>query len=423
MMVILTENYPFVKYYKKINLLLICLLLFFLPFIFWPAAEIPYEIPRVWFFQRGIEIISLLILIQFLIFFLKRQKKSEDLSLNSVDFPLIINLLVFLFLIIFSSIFGVDFPKSLVGNYYRGDGLFTLFHLIAFSLIIGLFFKKEWKNFITGSIVVGSFFLSLWVVHLGIRLHFLKDNSVFHWQKAIGGSFGQPNFLGGYLAVASPFSFYLFSSGKKIFWRTAFIFLILIEFLALLLTFSWGGILVFFLSIFLWLFFKAKNFWQKRMIFSLFLIFFLAFSFFYFQNEKKTDFVFEGRRRIFYKVFLGALKRPIFGWGLANVDYAFESVDWPIKVEKDVYVDKAHSHLLEIFTTIGLAGLTVYLLFLINILKKILKKIKKEKENQKNFWQAIFIVFIIFVFHSQTNVISIAEEVLFWLVAGLTIKE
>jgi O-antigen ligase len=139
--------------------------------------------------------------------------------------------------------------------------------------------------------------------------------------------------------------------------------------------------------------------------------------------NRNSGFLPEGRPRILTKVFLGALNRPILGWGWANVDYAFKKVPYPIYFQNDIYLDKAHSHLLEIFTTTGFIGLAIYLTIICYLLKIIWRKIKYYavmKDQESIYWQqTLFLVLLLFLFHSQTNVISIAEEIYFWLVAGI----
>lgn len=128
---------------------------------------------------------------------------------------------------------------------------------------------------------------------------------------------------------------------------------------------------------------------------------------------------FQDRERIYRKVFIGALKRPVFGWGWANVDYAFESNDWPIKVYHDVYVDKAHSEILEVLVTTGIPGLLIYLSLLIIFVKELIVKYKKSRDKLWNF--TLISGVVLYLFHSQTNVISIMEEIVFWLILGIAL--
>ena len=103
----------------------------------------------------------------------------------------------------------------------------------------------------------------------------------------------------------------------------------------------------------------------KKLVSIIAILSFVLLFFLYFKQAKSLGFVAEGRERIIRKILLGVAKKPIIGWGWANVDYAFEEGIWPIKLEHEVYVDKAHSMFLEILTTTGIIGLSVYIFLLI----------------------------------------------------------
>lgn len=86
---------------------------------------------------------------------------------------------------------------------------------------------------------------------------------------------------------------------------------------------------------------------------------------------------------------------------------AVESVSWPVKAFPDVYVDKAHSNLLEILVTTGIFGFLIFLAIIFRALDQLFGK------------KVLLVVFLLFLFHSQTNVISINEELIFWLILGI----
>ena len=107
------------------------------------------------------------------------------------------------------------------------------------------------------------------------------------------------------------------------------------------------------------------------------------------------------------------------GYGWANVDYAFETGGWPMRFNNDVYVDKAHSEILEVLVTTGIPGLLIYLSFLSFFLNGLITKYQKSNNKLWNF--TLISGVVLYLFHSQTNVISIVEEIVFWLILGLTL--
>jgi O-antigen ligase len=205
--------------------------------------------------------------------------------------------------------------------------------------------------------------------------------------------------------ICLPFSAFLLIRAKnkneKIFWALAFT----IQIAAILLTFSRAGILGILLFVLGWLFLHKKLPWIVGFL-SLGLL--LTASLLYLRQNPQQSSP-EERLRIITKGIMAFEKRPIFGWGWANFDYAFESVSWPIKFQHDVYVDKAHSTILEILTATGLGGLAIYLTIVGRLAKQLWQKKSK----------VLFLTLLLFLFHSQTNVISIAEELIFWLILGI----
>lgn len=109
------------------------------------------------------------------------------------------------------------------------------------------------------------------------------------------------------------------------------------------------------------------------------------------------------------------------GYGWANVDYAFEEIEWPLSTTDDIYLDKAHSEILETLVTTGVVGLVIYLVIVVFLLKKSIKNMIQSKNGVWEF--TILSVLILYLFHSQTNIISIAEQMFFWFVVGINLKK
>lgn len=335
------------------------------PFVF-------HELPRVWFIQRWIEVLVLI----GLIVFIKCPKKQV------IDTKILAAVIGFFMTAVMASILGVDWPRSLWGNYYRGDGLITLAHFMALWLISLLLPPRPGK--VLAAIGTGSLLVSGWVLINYFRLLILHQ-SVPNWQGVVGVSFNQPVFLAGYLAVALPAV-----SGR---WR-------IFPILAIILTRAWGGYLGILLL-------AARKI--PRLAGGLILLVMLAALI-----GRVGDYVKSGRwaknaearERIVMKGLLAWQKRPVFGWGWANFDQAFQSVNWPEKYNTDIYVDKAHSGLLEVLVTTGIVGLGFYLAMIILMLKRL-----------SGYYLLMLVIWLV---HSQTNVISVSEELLFWILLGVS---
>jgi O-antigen ligase len=355
----------------------------------------------VWLFNRWVEVI----VISGLIF------SAPTIKKNKLDTLIIILLTLFLSTTLLTSLMGVDIQKSFLGNYYRSDGLLTLFHLASLFFFVVLFVKDKWLRPILISISVSAIGISLWVLIDAFRFYILNNVSIYNWEGALAVSFGNPNFLSGFLLIALPFTAYLIYVEKKKYYYSGLI----IQISAMLLTFARAGIFGILIFFSLWYFMSKK---VKPAIMVIVATVFIFSAIFIFRNDTMYEsgvLVSESRQRIYTKGYLSFLKRPITGWGWANFDYAFDSIDWPLRVENDVYVDKAHSALLEVLVTSGLFGLVFYLAF-------VGKSIKLLKDRKNVVSKYLLMSLVLFLFHSQINVISVSEEIIFWIITGVSAK-
>lgn len=396
-----------VKPYSKLARLLFFCGFILLPIIYWPFARIPYEIPKVDLFLLWAEVITALSLI----FYARTRSHSPKLT------PVLL-VLGLISVSIISSIFGTDLTKSFWGNYYRHDGLFTLFHLAGIFFFLALFWDRNWFHSLFYSIVLGAIINSGWILFDGIRLFILGKQSVPNWEGAIGASFGQPNFAAGYLLITLPLCYWLYHTVKK---RTRFLILLLflLQLLAIFLTQSLAASVGIILCLLLF-YLVRKHISGKIAWMSVFILVSLLGVFAFLYRERNSGFQPEGRPRIYTKILLGAMRKPLLGWGWANVDYAFNEIPYPMRFEHDIYVDKAHSSILEMFAATGLIGLTIYLALIVYLLQALFRYSFWGENRERLLFQTLLMVFILYLFHSQTNVISIAEELFFWVILGIT---
>ena len=376
-----------------------------LPLFYWPSAPIPYELPKVYFVDRWIEMLVVLGVVTNL----------NRLQKEKLDMLLIILVGSFLIIAATSSYLGVNFQKSIFGNHYRSDGLITLSHLVGLFLTVLVFVKKDWIKDIAFSISLGAFLVSIWALFDSFKLYVLNVISVPNWDGAIGVSFGNPNFLAGYLVVTLPFTAYVinyFERPKKLLY-----FVFITQIVAILATRALAGILGVLVFFFLLLFFQKTRYHKIFLSLTMVLLSMVSFVFISQIKDQRIDRLFaaEGRERIIRKGLLAFEKRPILGWGWANFDYAFDSVVWPVRLDHDVYVDKAHSLFLEILVSTGIIGFIFYSATIFRSFTNLLK--------MKDFQNPLIYVLILFLVHSQTNIISIGEEIIFWTVLGISAKK
>jgi O-antigen ligase len=380
--------------------------LFTLPLFYWAGFPIPYEVPKVILFYCWVELLVVVVLFNI-----------RKIRRKSLDMPLLVFLLVFVGVVLLASLFGLDFEKSFVGNYFRMDGIVTLISLIVFSLITSFYLNPEFLRKVFSTVLISSTITSLVFLFNLYKLAVLKS-PIPNFEGVPGISFGNPVFLSGFLVVTLPYIYWMVINNKRL-KKILFLTCLLIQIIAILLTETWGGmagILLFLILVFLFSEYKYKTMAS--------LIFTLCFSvsiYLYFINQSNLQkassniLIAESRQRILIKGLLAFKKKPILGWGWANFDYAFKSVDYPIHIENDKYVDKAHSNLVEILVTTGILGFTIYIL----IIGRLLTIYKRRGDE---FSKILLMSLIIYLFHSQTNVISISEEIIFWIILANALK-
>lgn len=360
------------KHYRIIINGLFFLGILVMPFIWWPWAPVTHELPRVWFFCRFVEVLAI-VSIGF----------QKYMPAHKLHMRLVYMVAGFFGVSVLSSALGVDIAKSIAGNYWRGDGLVTLGHFIGFSLLVALWWSRQLQKMVLWALGISVVGIAVWAT---VRL--------------TGVSFGQPNFLAGWLLVAGASVVSNLAN-----WKHSIGFLVL-TFLGIFIARSWATLLLFGGYV-------ATLFPKLRIVA---IVVVLVGAMWWVQKSETFSWlgpqgvVYEGRERIFRKIWGGVVQRPVFGWGWANVDYAFESNDWPFPVTQDVYVDKAHSSILEVLATTGVIGFVVYLLMVFQTGWNL----------RRTRW---LIPFVLFVLHAQTNVVGVGQEILFWLFVGIAIVD
>ncbi len=352
--------------------LLINVMLFIVPFVFAPWSERVFEIPRVIFFTYFVDI--LLVLAVARLRFIKPRK---------FDISIIVLVVLFVIWSTFTALIGVDSSKSFLGNAYRLDGLLTLYSLCIYFFVIVLYWRRDWTSKVLHTYSYSSVILGAWSI-----IEFIHHPNI---EPSL--SFGHKAFLASYLCVTLPFL-------KK--WQ------IPIVSIAILTTRTMSGII----GLLFFVLFKILNYLrysQKKIIVLTTCLSIILASMFLMVREPQRS-LFDNRERIFMKAVAGFSQRPIVGWGWANFDYIFRSVDWPIHFQSDIIVDKAHSSILEVLTTTGIVGFILYA----SVFLMLLSKLCSDPSNHQMI-SAVIIYMII----AQTNIGSITQDIFYWTMLGI----
>jgi len=151
--------------------------------------------------------------ILFAVWYFTNRKAAKDVIENNWRFfknPLYIATILFILLMLVSTIFAVDWYKAFFGDVERGEGMLGIFHFYAFFVAALLVFDKDdWATFFRFSLVTGAILL---VDSIGE----LSSGEFIRAQSFVGN----PTFLAGYfLFVSFAAMIAFFTSRRRPYWR------------------------------------------------------------------------------------------------------------------------------------------------------------------------------------------------------------
>lgn len=339
----------------------------------------PYEVPKaifVWIWALGVAGMTIL-----------RQRQNQALSRPGIR---IIAALLMLFIwVVISSTMNNSLATSVYGNPYRADGLVTILALTMLSLSVAARSAKWWE---IGTRWCGWGGLSVAVIAI-LQLSLGKE---------IVGTFGNTNILAGYLVVTLPMV------GKLGKWA------MMISIIAILATGSWGGWLG--LAIYGLVSTKLETKYKIWIgiaaVGAAVLGSYLALE----QRLQQDEIVAERRERILTKAGIAVWQKPLWGWGWANFEQAFQEVDWPFHFEHEAYVDRAHAQLAEV----GVAGGVPALILYGYVVMASLVQLGQAKDPTDRVWITSLMLYLVV---SQTNVTSVMTELMLYLAVGKAIGQ
>lgn len=327
----------------------------------------PFVFPKAIYFRILVEIMFGLYLILCLINKDYRPKKT----------PLFFALCSLFLVLFLSSLFGVDFQRSMWGNHERMSGWFTLIHFGAFFLVVSQVFRAwpEWRWLLRWSLV-----LSLAVGLTGLNF-LLSDNSIM--KIGGGGSLGNQIYLANFVLFHVFIAWLLFRKEEKNIWKIFAAVIGISEILIMIYNGKRGpflGLLAgLFVGVLLYSLLSRARKWRMAGIGLIGLA--IIFSILVFVNRQSTfvqkipmvgslvNISFKSgtgeTRAIAWEIAYKAWKeRPVFGWGVENFYYAFNKFYNPRSLEHGYYetwFDRSHNIFLDYLSTSGILGFLAYL--------------------------------------------------------------
>jgi len=368
--------------------------------------------------------------------------------------PLDMPILAFLIISLAATIMGVHPYMSLLGEYKRYDGLISSFnYIIIYYLSVNFLRERKYHKRTIASITLAG----VLVAGCGILQSYKID--LTRWESGVISTFGNPNFLGGYLAMVFflPLTLFLLTSPKKksLIKKIIFLGLSLSSFILIYKCFSLlghrGGALGVGAGILLFGILIGKHFLLKMKIrFAvIFVVMCIATGIFYLggksdliqkftstvtvaKEEGKAiptlKFASTAETRVYiWQTGLRIIKEhPFLGVGpdaLRLVSTQYEKIEF-IRTEggRNCLIDKVHNEILDMAITRGLLGLAAYFWLIILFFKFAYKSYSLIKEENKILLVGVLGAITSYLVQNEVGFGIIGTSSLFWLLLGMAIS-
>jgi len=355
---------------------------------------------------------------------------------SSLRHPLVIALAAFTGFLILTMFTGVDWYRSFWSTEERMTGLFTMFHLYVWFLMVVSIFRtqKEWRRLILLSIGVSGI-VSLY--------GFAGWN-----QERVFSTIGNATFFAEYIMLHIFLILYILFLEKKyikIFYLGLFL-LLLLDIYQIFSAGSRGTVMALGVGGMMVLFAGVGTLKKTRAFFLLsmggvFLLILGSILFFNLSLQGKQwaniHLPFAAKRIVFFEsytnnpllgrpemwriAFEGWKEKPIFGWGLENYPYIFQKYyERPLPGDEESYSDRSHNQLIDTLALTGIVGFASSLFLGGIILYLIYQSWKKRQVDDNGLRYAVLGGFFIAYFiQSLTIFDSPTGLILFYIALGL----
>lgn len=373
-----------------------------------------YEQIKVLFFILSISLIGFI--------WLLNKPKIEWNKINIVS-------LLFILILLLTSVLGADFKISLLGNppYFQGWIIYAYLWLFSLMVADSKIKSDKWRGILTYSaIITGVLVIKDWF------LINILNSPIPTYAGRVASNFGQPNFYAGFLLLALPF---ILSLKNKLGWAG-----VLVSIIAILISGSRIAIVLLLFLLVFWFLLKTKS---KKWIFGgLGILGLLLGLVLFFSVQWSTGLVWQeviepfnlrskafanpadSVEKRFYIWPLGwelISQKPFAGWGLENISKVFDNyfiINKHVLFEetlqpssvlirlKDLNLDRTHNFSLDLLLSSGILGFALWGALVCLLIKKV----------QNRVLLASLILYVVWVqFQNQ----SIVHLIYFWLLTGL----
>lgn len=407
---------------KKIINFSIILLCLIIPVAFYPKLENVFELFK-------ITILRIVVLVIFSLYlFISVYMREIKIPKNPVLFPIVLYLLT----VVFST--AISYQKFT--SYNEAINIFTYF---IFLFLVISFYEKEKNILISTAISFSSAVVSLYALLQHLKIDFIEWDSPLVYTRSTS-TLGNPDFVSAYLSIVLPVVLSFLIIQKNKFFKSLLFLNFVLNFTALLFTYSRGGWItfVFVMAIFFYLLEKEKLRENISYILGLFLcivaISTAGVSRKVLIDNKVTDISgriksivdlnypsFSIRRHLWHDALLMIREKPLLGWGpdtFTSVFFKFRSPELSYLAGRTNLPENPHNDYLNICCNSGFFGLFAFLFFCVSVLKYSLRKLKEDI-----LYLGMFSAIVGFLFQSLFYYKVVPTATLFFLFSGILVKE
>ncbi len=333
-----------------------------------------------------------------------------------------------------STVWAVHPGISFFGSYERQQGLFNIIHyfLLFFLIISEIDSRAKAKQLIT-ALLIGSGFVAAYGLTQAMGL------DIYRWgessQARIFSTFGQPNFLGHYVATLLPLTVYAIIYIAKKFWQRLLVaVLLVVQLFCLICTYSRSAWVALASAVVVWGVWELWRRGRKRLvmgvaIFGIVVGFLLVFSplrqtlIGYLREPGRGSFSVRistfldpfaesGRtRQNYWQAAVAIMQeapvgRQLFGFGPEGQADAFAPQyrpEWAFYEYINSYPDRAHNFILDILLQYGIVGLVVFAAFVLTIFARLLSEAKRQTGDA--YWLALSLA-VALIAYTVNNIFS-----------------
>ncbi|PJE57932.1 MAG: hypothetical protein COU81_03455 [Candidatus Portnoybacteria bacterium CG10_big_fil_rev_8_21_14_0_10_36_7] len=376
----------------------------FIPLYIGKSLIFPFVVPKTMAFVILVELLLVFYLPLIISFPQYRPKINIGFSAITVLF----------FVVVLTSLTGVNVYRSIWSTYERMNGLFVFTHYYLFFIMLsGVIRSRKDAYFLMRGAVIVGLIMSLYGIGQKLGVPGLVETGVAR----VGGTIGNPIFLAAFLMFSYVFSMILlFDKSESMDWKYIYGISLFLNTIAIFYTGSRGVIVSMFGATFLYsmlyVYFQRGSNSRKYFIYILVAIAVFAGSLYLFRNSNvvknvgvlnRISSIYNGLSEIQARLyawnigFEGFKEKPWLGWGPENYNVVYNKYFNPLTVEgtnSEVWFDRAHNIVFQWATDSGILGLLAYIIGTLLLPLYLLFGAMKRRDKDYHLYSLLFVFLI-----------------------------